>query len=136
VVTSRNLSLRCIPENDYMFKQANQIKPFFFCILQICGGKHTNALKEMSEPLKVRILSLSSGIEASTMHTRETHWFLLTESPTNTILLFLRFSSSLMASNLFWKKGKIQTSPQKFHAKLWSPFYSYIQAFEMVQMVK
>nr|ACF80797.1 unknown [Zea mays] len=36
-----------------MFKQANQIKPFFFCILQICGGKHTNALKEMSEPLKI-----------------------------------------------------------------------------------
>ena len=64
------------------------------------GKKHTNALKEMSEPLKTRILSLLSGIEASTMHTRETHWFLLSESPTNTNLLFLSFSSSLVALNL------------------------------------
>jgi hypothetical protein len=48
----------------------------------------------------MRVLSLSSGIEASTMHTRETHWFLLTESPTNTNLLFLSFSSSLVALNL------------------------------------
>jgi hypothetical protein len=54
----------------------------------------------MSEPLKTRILSLLSGIEASTMHTRETHWFLLSESPTNTNLLFLSFSSSLVALNL------------------------------------
>jgi hypothetical protein len=66
---------------------------------------HTNALKEMSEPLKMRVLSLSSGIEASTMHTKETHWFLFTESPTNTNLLFLSISSSLMASNLF-RKGR------------------------------
>jgi hypothetical protein len=64
-------------------------------------GKHTSALKEMSEPLKVRILRLSSGIEASTMHTKETHWFLLRESPTNTNLLFLSFSSNAVALNLF-----------------------------------
>jgi hypothetical protein len=78
-----------------------------FCKQQIYEGKHTNALKEMSEPLKVRILCLASGIEASTMHTSETHWFLLRESPTNTNLLFLSFSSSLMASNLFRPKSDV-----------------------------
>jgi hypothetical protein len=68
--------------------------------LHIYEGNHTSALKEMSEPLKIRILSESSGIEASTMHTMETHWFLLRESPTNTNLLFLSFSRSLVALNL------------------------------------
>jgi len=41
------------------------------------------------------------GIEDSTRQTIETHCPLLSESPTNTILLFLSLSSNAVALNLY-----------------------------------
>jgi len=41
------------------------------------------------------------GTEDSTRQTIETHWPLFSESPTNTILLFLSLSSNAVALNLY-----------------------------------
>lgn len=55
----------------------------------------------VSEPLAMVCMDLRvEGIEDSTRQTIETHWPLLSESPTNTSLLFLSFSSNIVALNL------------------------------------
>lgn len=62
-------------------------------------------------------LSLGSWIDESKRQTIETHCPLFRESPTNTILLFLSLSNSLVALNLTWQQHKIhalQTTMQKY----------------------
>jgi hypothetical protein len=55
----------------------------------------------LSEPLAMVCMDLRvGGSEDSTRQTIETHWPLLSESPTNTSLLFLSLSSNVVALNL------------------------------------
>jgi hypothetical protein len=55
----------------------------------------------LSEPLAMVCMELRvGGIKDSTRQTIETHWPLLSESPTNTSLLFLSLSSNVVALNL------------------------------------
>lgn len=62
-------------------------------------GVLTVALKVYKEPFNRMYLS-ALGIDDSTKHTIETHWFLFTESPTNTNLFPLSLSRNDFASNL------------------------------------
>jgi len=55
----------------------------------------------LSEPLAMVCMDLRlGGIDDSTRQTIETHCPLLSESPTNTSLLFLSLSSNVVALNL------------------------------------
>jgi hypothetical protein len=62
----------------------------------------------LSEPLAMVCMDLRvGGSEDSTRQTIETHWPLLSESPTNTSLLFLSLSSNVVALNLINMKRKL-----------------------------
>lgn len=69
----------------------------------------TVALKVVKEPLVCMDLRFG-GMDESTRQTIETHWPLLSESPTNTSLLPLSLSSNAVALNLVNMKNIQQDS--------------------------
>lgn len=69
--------------------------------VDVFGGL-TRDLKVMRlEPLLCICINFGLVITELAIHTMETHWPLFKESPTYTILLFLRLSSNFVPLNLF-----------------------------------
>jgi len=73
----------------------------------------------LSEALAVECMDLRVlGSIESTRQTMETHWPLMSESPTNTSLLFLSLSSNAVALNLINIETTTFHKPQKLYPNL------------------
>lgn len=86
-------------------EKRNNLLTTFLLLCLLRGWGLTLALKMFSEPLAVECMDLRVlGSTESTRQTMETHWPLMSESPTNTNLLFLSLSSNVVHWTLLTQK--------------------------------